>query len=262
VHPALEDARLRLERADERLTTLDDERRVFLSDVNNRVLGRFEPGASQYVFYVEGQPPREWFLNVSECVSHIRATLDNTISHLVHNRGATVTEHHGFPIAKSETWWKGGFARDMRKGLSRDDKEIIKKFQPFVRRPEDPASDPLCILDAFRNQDLHRIPHAIYVRTAGQFPLPEEIPAMPVVVRDCEIAFFAEGEASNPDGPYTDILWVGVRVTGPDPQMRMEGDPQIDVALTDGYQVFSFDDLRALWAEAGAIVVALTPQFS
>jgi hypothetical protein len=258
-------ARARLDRADERLAALNNERRTFLDDVNNRILERFEPDTSEYVFYVEGQPPTEWFLDVSEFALHVRSIFDNLFCALIEHRGVTVTEAHEFPIAKSVDWWKGGHVREARRGLTIRDKEIVKDFQPFVRRPQDPESDPLWLLSLFRNRDQHRRPHASYIRTQGFTDLPEvgqTLPGFPIAERDCRITNFAIGNYASPGSPNTDLQRVGIAVTGPNPKVRVQGDLRIDVAFANADHLFPFEYLAEMRAEAGRVIEALTPQFA
>jgi hypothetical protein len=264
-HPALVDAASRLKRADERLTTLDHERSVFLDDVNDRILERLEPDTSEYVFYVEGQPPSEWFLDVSEFAMHLRSALDNTVCALIERRGNDTTLQSGFPVALTRTWWKSGNGRAARRGLSLTDAKIVKQFQPFVRRPQDPESDPLWLLNLFRNKDQHRRPHASYVRTQGFTDLPEVgqgIPGWPIAERDCVIAAFAIGNYANPGGPQTDVLRVGIHQTGPNPKVRVQGDLRLDVAFANGDRVFPYEYLAEMRTETGRVIEALTPQFA
>jgi hypothetical protein len=263
VHPSLEDAQLRLNRADEHLAALDDERGTYLVDARKRILGRFERETSQYVLYIEGQPPRAWSILVSEIVHHIHSTLDNLVCALAAHRGTTVTNDHSFYVCLTPGSWKSSRARNSRKGLSAADKKIIKRFQPFERSGESPESDPLAQITWLSNRDKHRSLHTAFtsVQPGFFFPLPEKLPG-PTEIVDCEILMLQFTAAWNPERSETEVLRALIRQTGPNPQMRMEDHPGLDVALTDGEKVLAFDNLRSIRADTEGIVIALAPQFS
>jgi hypothetical protein len=258
VHQALEDARLRLERADEHLDSLNRERRSFLDQAAGGVVSRFESDSLQHVFYVRGQPPRAWSAVLSDFANQLRATLDNLVSALARERGGD-DSRSSFPIATTPDEWKKAKSRGYLAGLSASDRAAIKAVQPFVRRNPDPASDPLATLAWLSNRDKHRSFHGCYVRTESMFPLPEQIPVLPTVEGNAALLNFWLGSAWNPDGPNTDLA--GVTVSGPDAEVSMQGDFRIDVAVTDGDKIVEFKELFVMRAEAGRVVATMAPHF-
>jgi hypothetical protein len=265
-HPAVLDASLRLKRADEHFAALDRERRAFLEDATSGIVGEFEPDTSQYVFWIEGQPPREWSPILSDFIHQQRAALDNLVCALVEHRGNTVTTKTSFPIALTREWWRGSRCRAKMSGLTTGDKATIKTLQPFKRWDEDPfLHDPLAWLLWLSNADKHRALHGVYVSSVG-WPEPEPGDQFPVHSTDREdvgeIVGIEIGAKWNPQSPRTEIVRYRLKDPGPNPKMGVQGDLGFDVAISDLNTILKYEGLMMIRKDVEGALEALAPQFA
>lgn len=266
--------RLRIARADEHLATLDDERCIFLDDIRGRVRSRLDTDIPQWLqdmigpdravchIYVDADPPpARWGVIVSEVLHQLRAALDNLMCALVVHRGNIVTKSTAFPIAIESDEWKN--AESMWRGIGADDLAVLKALQP-VHRSDVPEDDLLAILRRLSNYDKHEALGLVYATSRGILGGLETGKRLKIeAVQDCIVPgpFTGSPTVLIPYRGYADIATVHVQVTGPNPQVRMKGDPSFDVALTGAGRTLALKNLRQLSAETVRVVKRFTPAF-
>jgi hypothetical protein len=254
MHRALEDALLRLERADEHLESLDRERRAFIDQAAGRVLRRFEPQTREHIFYIEGQPPRRWGPILSDFGNQLHSVLDNVVSGLAVHRGGD-DSRTTFPIATISHEWKRAKSRGYLAGLSALDREAIKRFQPYIRRESDPDRDPLARLAWLSNRDKHRAMHACFVE---QRNVAARMRIGAGSTGTSNVSFQVVGFPRG--GPSTTLAVVTAHT--PDAEMGVDANIAVDVAITDGKQVVPFEELSVLRAETEAVLRCMAPHFA
>jgi hypothetical protein len=253
--------RLRIERAANHEAALKDERKALLDHIDDRIVGYFEPQTSEYIFRVDGEAPRlEIGLLVGEFAHQLRSALDNVICALVRHRGGIVTTQTAFVIADTEEQWKSGQGR--LKGLSDDDRTAVHELQPY-RKGDQARQCRLSQLHWLSLRDKHRLLHASYwVFQEPLFPLPEKLPGMPVPTNEttgpCAAFVLNSGESH---GDRAEICRCLLDAPGPNPQMRMEGDPPLDITLSDSERPLRVDDLSEIRVTTQRVVGQFIERF-
>jgi hypothetical protein len=258
VHP-LDGPRFKIERASEHLDTLDRERTAFLADVDNRIVGRFEPETSNYIFNVSGDPPDlRWAPIVGEIAHNLRSALDNLTSALVTHRGNVVTNQTQFVIADTVLIWDAELKRKRLRGLSTDDIALIQELQPY-HRANFALAHPLSRLGWLSNRDKHPDIHVAYVIIDNLLPLPPRI-SMPISANDTTgpmaMVMLNSGSSS---GDRTEIARCLLPEPGPNPQMHMQLNNPIDISFSDSARGLTLNDLTHIRDEVARIYGIFEP---
>jgi DNA-binding transcriptional ArsR family regulator len=270
MHP-LEALDWRIERANEHLATLNDERSAFLARLekqNPRIVGEFDRNTSEYVFRVNCDPPKASLgIVVSELSHHLRATLDNLLWQLVLLRGGAPTSKTQFPIYESRKRYESSVW--MLRGISADDRAFIESVQPF-QLGERSADSSLAALAWLNNVDKHRFIHVSCARPrlsaisvsygtegeyAGQFPW------YPRFVKDVRKILRVTYVTPATSNDRTELMRVLIETNGPDPQMKMDGDEPVEIAVSDTNHPLMFPGLGVVSAHVAWIVKTLRPRF-
>lgn len=269
-------------RADEHLATLDREASPFLDYARRRVRSRLNPkmmkfltevveegrlGADEAVLslYIDALPPRQWGVIASDVLHQLRSCLDNLLCALVVLRMNTVAKSNAFPIATTPEQWDEAGRRRMWRGISACDLATLEELQP-VHRSDTPDDDPLAILKRFSNHDKHEALAFTYMGfgNASSPPISADDPQLGwrvVAVRDCEVVGYGFGLGGMLVRDSTDFATVTVRVTGPDPQVGVDGDLPLRIALSGGGRTLGLDYLRVLRAETFSVIERFAPAF-
>jgi hypothetical protein len=273
-HP-LEAIDWRIERADKHLATLNGERDAFLDEKNCRIIGHFDRDTSEYVFRFAGKlPDPRLGLLVGEFAHHLRSALDNLLWQLVLLRGGSPTTKTQFPIYESRERYQASLW--MLRGVSADDRAAIEAVQPFQLGDRAADSYP-SLLAWLNNVDKHRFVHVGGI-VPRRFPIPVflvskpfdtegepagEFPWQFAAVRDVgKILSFAYVTPGASDD-RAELLRVRIEPSGPDPQMQVQGDPPIEIAVSDvdGTPVY-LSHLAELRAFVVVIIEHLRPRFN
>lgn len=160
----LEDFRLRMERADEKIDELAAKVTAFLDTKPYEVIGQFYPKTGQYVLrgYVHGSTPKTFSLHAAEVAHQLRSCLENLATVLARTYSKHAPDGTGFPIflnpaafsALSETTGAPSGKSGLYKirGLHPDPQAAIERLQPYNRGKE---LDPLWQLHVIDIIDKH-----------------------------------------------------------------------------------------------------------
>lgn len=265
--------RLRLDRADEHLATLIPEVQALARDIEDRgIRHEFEPDTGEYIVRIAGEPPpSEWGLRVSELLHHLRSSLDNLVCALVISHGGTIHRHSGFPITTKDVAWTNAtttFARgptDVLAGVSTDERAIIKGAQPYHAGPwpHDIEEHPLARLRRASNQDKHVLMHPCFIDVAstGVYTDADDMFGDPLTPANATTGR-ADTIVSGPDwrtGDHTQLFRAHLPSPGPDPQMRVQSNTVLEIAL--GYVIgpLTLSHILAIRKEVQRLVAALAP---
>lgn len=265
MHP-LEAIDWRIERADKHLAALDRERRAVLDQEDNRIVGHFERDSSEYVFRFGGKLPDSRIgLIVGEFGHHLRAALDNLLWQLVLLRGSSPTSKTQFPIYEGGERYQSSLW--MLRGVSADDRAAIEAVQPF-KHGDQAGQSYLALLAWLNNVDKHRflhvgcaiprhlgIPVVFEGQKAGLFPW-QVYP-----VKDIAEILDVKYVPTITSDDRAELMRVRIKRSGSDPQMKMEGDPPIDVALSDPKHALIFADLKLIRDNVLGIIEGFRPRF-
>jgi len=271
-HP-LETIDWRLERAEQHLSTLDHEQATFFSrleEKDRRITGHFDSDASEYVFSLNGDPPDPRIgLIVGEFGHNLRAALDNLLWQLVLLRGGSPTRKTQFPIYESRERYQSSLG--MLRGISADDRALIEAYQPFQIGNGAPDAY-LALLAWLSNVDKHRVLHigGAFPRRFGipvyfdssESPPAGDFPWYAMPIRDVRKVLGARYVPTMASDDRTELMRVMIEPSGANPEMEMEGDPPIEIALSDPKHSLILDDLRVMWRQVVQIVEGFRPRFN
>jgi hypothetical protein len=182
--PALDDIRLKVDRAKQHLDALSKEISQVVTEHQTYVTGRHNAVDDSYTAILHDVPPvsREWGLVLGECVHNARGALDHLVAALVTTAGGTVNNRHQFPICRQPKEWqrqvtpKRGYG--MLDFIEPAHVAIIESVQPYQ---VDTGFPSLLTLQRFSNADNHRLIHGAVIRTVakpaltGQLAIPLRI---------------------------------------------------------------------------------------
>jgi hypothetical protein len=181
---ALDDIRLKVDRAKQHLDALSKEISQVVTEHQTYVTGQHNPVDDSYTAILHDIPPvsREWGLVLGECVHNARGALDHLVAALVTTAGGTVHNRHQFPICRQPREWQSQVTP--RRGNGKLDfiepahVAIIESVQPYQAGTGFPS---LLTLQRFSNADKHRLIHGAVIRTVakptltGQLAIPLRI---------------------------------------------------------------------------------------
>jgi hypothetical protein len=165
-HP-LADLRLKLNRANTHLETLNGEIDAWFKRHPYGVTGKYEPGPpEQYILYLRffEPPPLEWGILIGEFAHNCRSALDYLAWQLVKANHKTPNSLTQFPIVLSPFDWPGRHGCGRLRGASERHIALVERFQPYNRTDSNNWSyarfcfgHPLARLSFLSNEDKHRV---------------------------------------------------------------------------------------------------------
>jgi hypothetical protein len=236
-HP-LDGVWAKLARADEHLKALDAEIPVFLDSNPHTYRGHIDREASRYVvtIHITRPPPIEWSVIVGDFVHNLRSALDHLVWQLVLLSGNEPVSGPGgnqFPIFTTKPGdmrlRNNRFNRQLR-GVHRSVRAAIHRIQPY-RAGRDANRRPLAVLADLSNEDKHQ---AILPSYAAIPPREGQIDLYPVKLVDVEFFERMEVHVNKPLIDGAEVMSADIVITGPDPQVKMEGELPFDVAFGEG----------------------------
>lgn len=155
----------KLNRADQHLTTLNDEIQAFINGDPppfGLSVPYFDPDTEWHTVYgiVEEQPPARLGVLLGDVVHNIRSALDHLIWQLVILDGGSPrggSRGNAFPIALTEAQWNTARSQHLA-GVAEAHKQIIETVQPF-KRGESADQTYLGWLRFLSDTDKHQIVH-------------------------------------------------------------------------------------------------------
>lgn len=127
---------------------------------------RAKPAGLIVATFIAEQPmPEEMSLLAADLVHNARVALDHTLARLKDRLGGK-PGRGSFPICAAEGDWKErvedvGRGRSPLYGLDQAGIDFVRSVQPMHR--DDPANDPLVVLNRLDNDDKHRLLHPSYI---------------------------------------------------------------------------------------------------
>ncbi|HYM44773.1 MAG TPA: hypothetical protein VES65_01250 [Solirubrobacteraceae bacterium] len=245
--------RAKLDRAEEHLDTLKDQVSTFLDTDPYGVRQHIHPETGGYSLSIEirQQPPLLINVIVGDLIHNLRSALDHLAWQLVLANGRKPSGSTQFPIFVREPVadddigkWKARV-----KGMSPEVVKEIASIQPYAADGE-ARLHSLAILNAFSNEDKHKLPLACVAAIAKHEPGTAGV----APVRDVEIESMdiATGKPLK-DGDY--IAWGKVRITGPNPQTEVKGKLPVEIAFGDRHA--RLDGLVDLCHQVGSVVALM-----
>lgn len=171
--------------------------------------------------------PARWNLMLGDAVFNYRSCLDHLAWALV-QRGRTPNltpyEESGvyFPIAKSASHLRkmlddSGKKRSKLPGIRRADLAVVRSYQPYHRGATRVPWHCFSILDALSNGDKHR-------EIQGVWMVPEILEFNVLSYRHCVASMVSPKAFRRVMDVGTEVAFVRVRKTGPEPDIQMEYD--------------------------------------
>jgi hypothetical protein len=268
---ALETLDWRLERANEHLTALNDERIAFLARLDEkdpRIVGEFNRDTSEYAFRANCDPPDPRLgILVSEFSHHLRAALDNLVWQLVLLRGSAPTTRTQFPIYESRERYES--SAHLIRGVSADDRALIEFCQPF-QHGKRPFDTYLAMLAWLNNMDKHRFVHvgcahatlsAISVSFGSEGEYAGHFPWYPRGLKDVRKVLGVSYIAPTTSDDRTELVRYLIEPSGPNPEMKMEGDEPIEISVSDSRHAVTIRELVGIRDIVWNIVNDFRPRF-
>lgn len=200
-----------------------------------RFMSKVEVESSRYlmIVFIKREMPIEWSLIAGDFLQNLRAALDHLVWQLVIANGFKPTAGNAFPIFDERPPSKRS-DRERRKwercihGVHRDAVSYIESCQPY-HGADGPTTHLLWALRELSNEDKHRtlIP-ALSAIEARPDRMNLEIVGVRDVRAPIEGGKVMAGKALK-NGSL--VLEAPVEVTGPDPEVKMEGNLPLDVGF-------------------------------
>jgi len=256
-HP-LEGSAAKVKRASLHLETLHTEIRGFVKSEPKpyRFVSKVDVETSRYLLriVIEREPPIEWSLITGDFVQNLRAALDYLVWQLVIANGREPSHRNAFPLfdgrpelgsQEARTWSR------MVRGVSTDALDFIEYCQPY-RGGDGPGAHLLTALRELSNEDKHRTLLAAYSAIEAN---PGAMDFEVVGVRDVRSP--VEGGkvyAGRPLNNYDLVLESPVVITGPNPEVKLNGELPMDVGF--GWKPVPLQGLRQMVQSVAEIVAA------
>jgi hypothetical protein len=245
--------RAKLDRAEEHLAALKDQVSAFLDTDPYGVREHIDPETGGYSLSIEirQQPPLLVSVIVGDLIHNLRSALDHLAWQLVLANGRKPSGSTQFPTFVSEPVSEDDARKWAArvKGMSPAVVKEIAGMQPYTAGDK-ARLHSLAILNAFSNEDKHKLPLACVAAIAKH----ERGTAGVAPVRDVEIEWvdIATGKPLK-EGDY--IAWGKVRVTGPNPQTEVKGKLPVEIAFGDRHA--RLDGLVDLCRQVGSVVALM-----
>jgi hypothetical protein len=238
----------------------------------HRFFAQAKTPAVTTISQVRGNPPRlhvtvdrvrrfpiSLALDASEAINSFRAALDYLVYELsfMDTRGVE-KERTAFPASTSPKNFRSNYVQGvLLDGLTTRHRAMIKRFQPYQRRKNDPPH-PIALLDDLSNDNKHRLLQpALMTPQAYEFRFEGDGVGQNCHIIGGDYTFYPTfGVALE---PKTELLEIPVAVTGPDPKMDVYTEAQVQVCLRNGVPLDWA--LVNIAAYSRAIVEVFAPEF-
>lgn len=210
--------------------------------------------------------PLKLGLLIADAVHNYRSALDQLVFELafMDSRGGTklsanqTLERTMFPDSEDRTNFDGHHVQTrLLAGLTKKHRADLKRFQPYRGRKL-PPPHPIRLLVDLSNDDKHRLTQPVLT-----CPTDVDLNILFEDLRDCEPAPGAvtwnPEILGRPLKPQTEILRFPVRITGPNPDVKVKGGMTTFVGLRNGAS--AKDQLGRIGAYARGIVEFFAPEF-
>jgi hypothetical protein len=224
-HP-LQDFRLKLNRANGHLQTLQGEIDAWFESHPYGVTGKYDPGPPEkYILYLRffDPPPREWGLLIGEFAHNARSALDYLAWQLVKANNKVPTRRTQFPIVFTPWDWQGRNGAGRLRGASERHIGMVEESQPYGRPDADGFyyvthglfEHPLALLSFLSNEDKHRV---LIVGAAALSSIGWDIIGTRDVapITDYGDPYLGPLEDGSP------LIEIPIRATGPNPEVDVE----------------------------------------
>jgi hypothetical protein len=269
-HP-LAGCEAKLVRAQQNLKVLDDEIGNFLDSHNEPIprVSQLDPQTNRRVRWVIGsvdEPDLTLAAVIGDYIHDLRSTLDHLAFELsFRDTGGVIPNRQiAFPCCHTRNEWHGKRTQAKLYGINKTHRAMIYRAQPCYRRKDAPASpravdrrrrSALADLEEFWNHDKHRTLQPV---ASAPFHVHGEI----IDIRDCVPTGSLHLEKSIFGRPLTEdtqVFWMPVRPTGPNPEVEM--DFQVAVRITFRNGLPALDTLVSLGNWVGNVIEYFAPQF-
>ncbi|HET6999554.1 MAG TPA: hypothetical protein VFI03_13320 [Solirubrobacterales bacterium] len=223
----------KLKRAAKHYKSLNDELRSYIREGRPfEYQAEIDREEAQFRIRVVGgePPPDEMSLIVGDFVQNLRASLDHLIWAAVRATGNTPTMGNAFPIflegpqtsRRKEALW----ARQLA-GIAEEAIPLIDQIQPY-KRGEDARFDALACLKELSNEDKHRV----VLQTLNAIPDPNDAaPDLDFEYLDVEPIESYQLHAMKPLANGDLVMEAAIKITGPEPNIRIKGELPVEVAF-------------------------------
>jgi hypothetical protein len=228
--PSLDHPRAKVERAQEHLIALDAATGEFFEVDPYEIVGKFDPDTSEYLFRVKvlREPPLRLGVILGDFIHDLRSALDHLVWQLVLLDEGSPNRSTCFPVASSRAQFDRMAEKALR-GLIPKHVAGIEALQPYHAQDRQ-GVHLLKLLPRLSNTDKHQIVHTTLGWFRSDFVTgPHFTPnADAGVIQRCEIAQSERLE----NGAV--IARVKLASVGPDPQVQMDAQVQVDIAFGEG----------------------------
>ena len=236
--PSLDGCREKIKRAVKHTNELNQEVDAFWDTKPCRAVGEFDPetGWLRIKMTVSEYPRPRWGVIVGDIAHNLRSALDHLVWQLVLAAGKRPGRHNFYPVFTDRDEFFCAVEMPARQGkgplggvpLDSHAWKVIEKYQPY-NAGDKAQFGPLRVLTLLSNTDKHRFIHPAFAA------LEEGTVWFDVGTRDVtgahETVLRLHAGRSFKDG--TPVLDLRYRVTGPNPDVQMEGDFPAYVAFGD-----------------------------
>lgn len=184
---ALDDIRLKLNRAESHLNNLSSEIQENVSKYPASIRAQHNIIDNSYTAILENAPgvQREWGAILGDFLHNTRSALDYLVGALVTASGGTVHDQHQFPICDAATDWQKQVVqpKPSRSRLGFIDPShaaIIESIQPYQAVT---GLKSLLTLRRFSNADKHRLIHGAVINTTKK-PVISGLLIAPLIIRE------------------------------------------------------------------------------
>jgi hypothetical protein len=225
--PSLANPRAKVERAQEHLIALDAATGEFFEVDPYEIVGEFEAEASEYLFRVKvlREPPLRLGVMLGDFIHNLRSALDHLVWQLVLLDGNSPDRSTCFPVASSREQFDR-MAEKALPGLIPEHVARIEALQPYHARDRQEVH-LLKLLPRLSNTDKHQIVHA----TLGWFR--SDFVTQPLFTPNADAGVIQRRELAQGERMEDGVVIARVKLApaGPNPQVQMDAQVQIDIAF-------------------------------
>ena len=233
--------------------------------------GEYARETEEYIFRARLQRPLpiQWGILVGDYAHNLRSALDHLMWELVKLREEQKpTARTQFPIFLKEHGKKsfnGPQAKEMMKGISANDRQLIRDLQPFATAPKGhpPRDTELAVLAWLSNTDKHRIVHPT---ASTVFSLPKAFPALQI--NPPELYFGRSNDAGRITSvellepllseDFQEIARLKLEPEGPNPQITLMG---LEPGIFFTKRLAAFLDLMLIAGSVREVIERFRPEF-
>jgi hypothetical protein len=177
--------------------------------------------------------PKKWGLLLGDTVHNYRSALDHLAWALVQRGTKPVLSNSQasgvyFPIADTRHEFNASLVgkRPKLPGVRRADIAIVRRYQPYIHGQRNVPNHVFFVLDQLSRHDKHRTiqpivgtPEAAYFKAVAQ--------------HDCLVRRVRRRALRRALKVGTEVGWIFVKRTGPNPQIEMEGEIPVYPAINE-----------------------------